>query len=198
MQIGARLVRTPAELDIAYQCHHDWYVAANLLEPAPDGRYTDGYTSRADYFIIYKGESLNYPQALGLIRIIHEKPFVTFEKARLFPAFAYLEDLPTTDICEISGLCWHPRMARQAIPHLLRPIYYYYAQRQRRYAVCILSQKIYPFFQKLHLPMQVIGEPQFLLEDWRIPLLLNALDVVRELPIHAPALWAITSLPVEE
>jgi hypothetical protein len=59
-------------LDLAFQCHHDWFAEAGYITPNSTRRYTDSFTSRSVYFL-----ALSNQQAVGMVRVVERAPFRT-------------------------------------------------------------------------------------------------------------------------
>jgi hypothetical protein len=194
--INACLAQTEAELDIAYQCHHDWFHTAGYIEATADGRYTDTFTPHADYFMLYQGAPLERENAFGLVRIVHTPPFRTFTEFEIDAEFQYLHDLPMSSMCELSALCWSPNVARQALPHLMRPIRYYSQQHGRRYAICNLDKRVSAIMQMLHYPLNVCGTTQHYMGSLKTPIFLDAVEVEYQVSTQNPKMWEIANLPL--
>ncbi|KAB2902851.1 MAG: hypothetical protein F9K27_15330 [Anaerolineae bacterium] len=181
--------------DIAYQCHHDWFAEAGYIQPNVTGRYTDHFTDRSVYFLVYEGH-LCREHVIGMVRVVTRAPFRTLEEFTLYDEFQYLYSEP--GIMESSALCWHPQSAMQAIPHLYRAIFQFGFENGYQHIICNLDVRVLAVSQrKLKLPFRQCGYEQEYMGSLKAPVHLSRCLEMPLLPQVSPLMWDIMSQPLD-
>lgn len=194
--------QSPIELELAYRCHHDCYVAAGYLEPRFSGMYQDRFSAVADYYLVCvdgAGDT-DQPtrQIAGVVRLIHQHPmpmFIDFELSRL--AQVRLFDTEPAEFMEISALSWRPGMD-EILPHLYRAIWQGAQRRQRHWLIASLDECLLARIRADGWPFRVGGESRFYMGSTTTPVYFQTEQIAAALPATNPTLWAIMQQPLDQ
>lgn len=192
--------RTALDREIAYRCHHDWYVAAGYMPPQVGGLYQDEFTPRADYYLACTpapGQKHPSMQTVaGVVRLIHQHPmplFIDFELSRL--AQVRLFNTEPSDFMEISALSWRPGNAH-VLPHLYRAIWQGALSRNRHWLIASLDDDLLAQFKADGLPFRVAGQSRCYMGSWTTPVYFHTEQIAAAVCEKNPALWALMQRPL--
>ena len=194
--------QAPAELDLAYRCHHDWYVQAGYLQPQTTGLFRDRFADCADYYLVCAGgqdaDYLAPAGATGLVRLIYQHPmpmFIDFELSRL--SQVRLFNTEPADFLEISALSWKPGM-ECVLPYLYRAIWQGAQARNRHWLIASLDKRLLEQVRAHGLPFRVGGESRCYMGSITTPVYFHTEQIASVLPERNPKLWALMQAPVDE
>jgi hypothetical protein len=167
MNIQITRAHSLKELDLAYQCHHDWFAEAGYITPNSTRRYTDNFTSRSVYFLAMANQ-----QAVGLVRAVERAPFRTLADFEIDPKY-HAYDFSEKNCMEASELCWRSHCGVPVLPHLYRALFQYGFSRQKRTMICNLDERVVRITQRMGLPFTVIGKTRDYMGSARTPIMMD-------------------------
>lgn len=194
----------PLLLDMAYQCHHDWFVQSRYIEPLPSGRYTDEWSEASAYYLVgMPAPSPAHPisdslDAIGMVRLITQAPFPIQSQFDFSREWAnQLISVSSHYGLQVSALAWERACADVALPHLYRVIWNVAARLEKSILLACIDINLIRLMKSQGIPIQIAGHSKYLMGSETAPCYVFMSELQAHLPIHNPELWDIMSRPLE-
>ena len=186
---------TNKHLDIAAECHHDWYVQAGYIDPYPDQKYFDEWSEHSKYFLVTEsetGNSVMKKDVVGVVRLILSAPFPINLHFDLWQQKCpEIQNVPLENQCEVTALCWAPKCRAKVFPYLLRAIRHCTKALNKSIIWACLDKRLIPVLKSYILPFHVCGEARFYMGSDTIPLIMKPSEIADSLSEKNPALLEI-------
>ena len=186
-------VTTKKHLELAMECHHDWYFQAGYIASHPETKYRDEWSEHSKYFLVTQsgnGNDLTKKDVIGMVRLILSAPFPIQRHFELWPGkSSEIQNIALENQCEVSALCWAPTCRTRVIPYLFRAIRQCTKTMHKSVIWACLDSNFIPILQEYMLPFRVCGDAMFYMGSDTIPLLMKLSEMVDILSAKHPELY---------
>jgi len=186
---------TEQHLNIATECHHDWYLQAGYIAPYPEGKYLDEWSKYSKYFLVAQTGNragVMKKDVIGVVRLILSAPFPINMHFDLWQQeCSEPHNISLKNQCEVAALCWAPKCGKKVFPFLFRAIRQCTKTLNKSIIWACVDRRLLTILKYQRIPFHICGETRFYMGSDTIPLFMKSSEVISSISENKPELVEI-------